>query len=176
MLHNKAKVLQDNTDEYDEPLKPNEDIFQIVEEQEYMAEMEELRRMQHEIEERRRAQAAAEERERLRQEALAQKAEADRLQAIEEKRRRSYIEWFDMDVAAMLDVIVSSDLDSHMSGLIRQYQKSNAGTEPNNQEIYHIMNKIKANHLIFTRLTRNAFKHLFDKGMIFTVEAGKYLY
>ena len=55
MLHNKAKVLQDNTDEYDEPLKPNEHIFQIVEEQEYMAEMEELRRMQHEIEERRRA-------------------------------------------------------------------------------------------------------------------------
>ena len=119
MLHDKAKFLQNNTDEYDEPIKPDLDVFQMIEEQEYMAEMEELRRMQHEIEERRRAQAAAEERERLRREELAQKAEADRLQAIEEKRRRSYIEWFDMDVDAMLEVIVSSDLDSHMSGLIR---------------------------------------------------------
>ena len=38
------------------------------------------------------------------------------------------------------------------------------------------MNKIKANHLIFTRLQRSAFKHLFDKGMVFFVEAGKYVY
>lgn len=38
------------------------------------------------------------------------------------------------------------------------------------------MNKIKANHLIFTRLQRNAFKYLFDRGMIFTVDAGKFAY
>ena len=38
------------------------------------------------------------------------------------------------------------------------------------------MNKIKANHLIFTRLQRAAFKYLFDKGMVFYVEAGKYVY
>lgn len=38
------------------------------------------------------------------------------------------------------------------------------------------MNKIKANHLIFTRLQRIAFKWLFDKGMVFFVEAGKYVY
>ena len=38
------------------------------------------------------------------------------------------------------------------------------------------MNKIKANHLIFTRLQRGAFKYLFDKGMVFYVDAGKYVY
>ena len=38
------------------------------------------------------------------------------------------------------------------------------------------MNKIKANHLIFTRLQRNSFKFLFDRGLVFIVEAGKYVY
>ena len=32
MLHNKAKLAQDNTDEPEEPGKPDYDIFQIVEE------------------------------------------------------------------------------------------------------------------------------------------------
>lgn len=38
------------------------------------------------------------------------------------------------------------------------------------------MNKIKANHLAFTRIQRNSFKYIFDKGIIFTVEAGKLAY
>jgi len=38
------------------------------------------------------------------------------------------------------------------------------------------MNKIKANHLVFTKIQRNAFKYLFDKGIIFTIEQGKYIY
>mmetsp|Transcript_14479 Transcript_14479/g.18279 ORF Transcript_14479/g.18279 Transcript_14479/m.18279 type:complete len:144 (+) Transcript_14479:177-608(+) len=42
--------------------------------------------------------------------------------------------------------------------------------------MYHIINKIKANHLIFTRIQRNSFKYLFDKGMIFNVEAGRQVY
>lgn len=45
MLASKAKTVQDNTDEYEEPQKPALQIFQIVEEQEYLAEMEELRRI-----------------------------------------------------------------------------------------------------------------------------------
>ena len=81
-----------------------------------------------------------------------------------------------MNIYEMMELIISSDLDRHMSGLMRQYTSSSAKTEPNNAEIYHIMNKIKANHLIFTRLQRNAFKYLFEKGLVFTVEAGKYIY
>lgn len=55
LLFEKSKQVQDNTDEYEEPRKPDYDIFQIVEEREHLAEMEELRRIQEEIDERRRA-------------------------------------------------------------------------------------------------------------------------
>ena len=30
MLHDKAKFLQNNTDEYDEPIKPDLDVFQMI--------------------------------------------------------------------------------------------------------------------------------------------------
>lgn len=53
---------------------------------------------------------------------------------------------------------------------MRQYTKASSSVEPNSSEIYHIMNKIKANHLVFTKIQRNAFKYLFDKGIIFTIE------
>ena len=46
LLAAKAKKVQDNTDEIDEPSKPDYQIFHIVEEQEYQAEMEELRKIQ----------------------------------------------------------------------------------------------------------------------------------
>ena len=55
LLHMKAQYAQDNTDEVDEPQKPDYQIFRVIEEQEHLAEMEELRRIQAEIEERRRA-------------------------------------------------------------------------------------------------------------------------
>lgn len=176
MLHNKAKLAQDNTDEPEEPWKADYDIFRIVEEQEHNAQMNELRKIQKEIEERRRAQEAAEERARLEAEELARLKEIERLKAIEDRRRRTYIEWFDMDTTELMDLIQNSDLDKHMSELVTGYQKASKSVTPNASEIYHVMNKIKANHLVFTRLSRNAFKHLFDKGMIFTVEADKYVY
>jgi hypothetical protein len=74
-----------------------------------------------------------------------------------------------MRIEAMMDLIVSTDLDRHLSELMRNYLTAGKSKEPNNAELYHIMNKIKANHLIFTRLQRNSFKHLFDKGLVFTV-------
>ena len=141
--------------------------------------MEELRRIQEEIEERRRAQEAAEARARAEAEELARKEEEERLRAIEERRKRSYVEWFGMNIFEMMELVVSTDLDRHMSELIRQYQKATQDGQDNTNnasELYHILNKIKANHLVFTRLQRNAFKYLFDKGMIFMVEAGRYVY
>ena len=81
-----------------------------------------------------------------------------------------------MNIYEMFELILKSDLDKHMSDLMRQYKKASTTTEPNNAELYHVMNKIKANHLIFTRIQRNAFKYLFDKGMVFFVEAGKSVY
>ena len=81
-----------------------------------------------------------------------------------------------MNISEMVELVQSTDLDRHMSELVKQYQKANHEGEPNNAELYHILNKIKANHLVFTRMQRNAFKYLFDKGMIFMVEAGRYVY
>ena len=81
-----------------------------------------------------------------------------------------------MNIFEMYDMILKSDLDKHMSDLMRQYKKISSSVEPNNAELYHVMNKIKANHLIFTRIQRNAFKYLFDKGMVFYVDANKYVY
>ena len=95
---------------------------------------------------------------------------------MEERRKRSHVDWFEMNIYEMQELIISSDLDAHMSNLMRTYTQSSAKEEPNNSELYHLMNKVKANHLIFTRLQRNAFKYLFEKGMVFTVEAGKYVY
>ena len=85
--------------------------------------MEELRRIQEEIDQRRRAQEEAEARARADAEELARKQEQERLEALEQKRRRNYIEWFDMRIEAMMDLIISSDLDKHMSDLLRSYFK-----------------------------------------------------
>ena len=98
------------------------------------------------------------------------------MEALEQKRRRNYVAWYDMRLEAMMDLIISTDLDAHISELMRKYLTCSKSSEPNNAELYHIMNKIKANHLIFTRLQRNSFKHLFDKGLVFTVQAGNYVY
>ena len=176
MLHEKVKFAQDNTDDPQEPWRPDYDIFQVVEEEELNREMEEIRKIQKEIEERRRAQEAAEARAKAEAEEQARLAEEERLRAIEEKRRRNYIEWFDMTITEIMELIQHSDLDKHMSDLVKIYQTASKAVTPNASEIYHALNKIKANHLIFTRLSRNAFKFLFEKGMIFTVEAGKYVY
>ena len=73
-------------------------------------------------------------------------------------------------------MITETELDKHMGELCREYAKASSTVQPNNQEIYHLMNKIKANHLIFTRLQRSAFKYLFDRGLVFFVDAGKYVY
>ena len=81
-----------------------------------------------------------------------------------------------MTITEIMELIQHSDLDKHMSDLVKIYQTASKAVTPNASEIYHALNKIKANHLIFTRLSRNAFKFLFEKGMIFTVEAGKYVY
>ena len=73
-------------------------------------------------------------------------------------------------------MINETELDKHMGELAREFSKASSTVQPNNSEIYHLMNKIKANHLIFTRLQRSAFKYLFDKGLVFFVEPGKYVY
>ena len=88
--------------------------------------MEELRRIQEEIDERRRAQEAAEARARAEAEEQARLEEEARLKAIEEKRKRSYVEWFDMTIQEMMEMIIQTDLDKHMSELMRQYQKASS--------------------------------------------------
>ena len=73
-------------------------------------------------------------------------------------------------------MINETELDKHMGELAREFSKASSTVWPNNSEIYHLMNKIKANHLIFTRFQRSAYKYLFDKGLVFFVDAGKYVY
>ena len=48
-------------------------------------------------------------------EELARLKEIERLKAIEDRRRRTYIEWFDMDTTEIMELIQNSDLDKHMS-------------------------------------------------------------
>ena len=83
--------------------------------------MEELGRIYEEIDDRRRAQEAAEGRARAEAAELARKAEEERLKAIEERRKRSHMEWFGMNIFQMMELIVNTDLDKHLSGLIKQY-------------------------------------------------------
>ena len=66
----------------------------------------------------------------------------------------------------------------HINDLTREYQKlrKSGQIDKPNGDVYHILNKIKANHLIFRKLQRNTFKFLLDKGLLFTVEAGKTVY
>ena len=56
----------------------------------------------------------------------------ERLRLLEEKRQRSYVEWFDMTIDELAGVIAETDLDTHMADLMRQYFKASANTEPNN--------------------------------------------
>lgn len=70
-----------------------------------MAEMEKLRRIQKDIDDRRRAQEAAEARARAIAAEIARKKEEDRLRAIEERRKRSYIDWFGMDIFEMYELV-----------------------------------------------------------------------
>lgn len=37
---------------------------------------------------------------------MARKAEEDRLKAIEDKRKRSHVEWFDMTIQEMMEMII----------------------------------------------------------------------
>lgn len=76
-----------------------------------------MRRIQAEIDERRRAQEAADARARAEAEALARKKEEERLRAIEERRKRSYLEFYGMTCVELCDLVTSSDLDKHMSDL-----------------------------------------------------------
>ena len=63
-----------------------------------------------------------------------------------------------------------------MSGWMRDYINEHKKQEPNNAEVYAVLNKIKANHFIFIHFQRNSFKWLFDKGMVMHIEAGKHVY
>ena len=40
---------------------------------------------------------------------------------MEERRKRSHVDWFEMNIYEMQELIVSSDLDAHMSNLMRTY-------------------------------------------------------
>ena len=50
---------------------------------------------------------------------MARKAEEERLKAIEDKRRRSHLDWFDMTIQEMSALINETELDMHMGELSR---------------------------------------------------------
>lgn len=67
-----------------------------------------------------------------------------------ERLKRTHLPWFGMPLYDLMELIKNTELDEHMTTLVQEYQTlSKTGNE---LDVYHVVNKIKANHLVFTKL------------------------